>query len=225
MITPTLTLRIVTDYPVAVDSFDHTHPKGTMQDNTHAPQFVHAVERVFDGRKVAVMDLGCAGGGLVKDFLDAGHFAVGIEGSDYSREHHRAEWATIPANLFTADITKPFKIYALESEDTFNLLRHSLFDYRTLFDVITAWEVLEHIAVSDLPGLIRNIWRNLAARGLFVASVAAFEDEGYHVTLASKEWWLAQFERAGFENAEGMFTTGEYARQSSLYLVVRKVGA
>lgn len=204
-----MVMRIVTQHPLAVDSFDHTHPKGTMQDNTHALQFVQAVERIFD-RTVAMCDLGCAGGGLVKDFIDRGHSAVGVEGSDYSLKRQRAEWATIPERLFTADITKPF---------------HFCYDDELWrFDLITAWELLEHIAEADLRGVIANIRRNLEPGGLFVASVANFEDEGYHVTLAPKEWWDLQFEHAGFEPVEGLFTEHEYARRSSLYLTMRKVG-
>lgn len=196
-------IQIVTAHPLAAHSYDHLHPKGTKQDNTHAPQFVAAVERIFE-RTVAACDLGCAGGGLVKDFMDAGHSAVGVEGSDYSLKAGRAEWATIPERLFTADITKPFHFcYAGDP-------------WR--FDVITAWEVLEHIAREDVPAVLANVHSNLETGGLFVASIAQFEDERYHVTLESENWWTAQFLMAGLTVAGGFFRPGEYARQSSLYL-------
>lgn len=202
-------MQIVTAHPLAATSYDHLYPKGTMQDNTHAPQFVRAVERIYD-RTVAMCDLGCAGGGLVKDFVERNHSAVGVEGSDYSLIRRRAEWATIPDRLFTADITQPF---------------HFCYDGAPWwFDLITAWEVLEHIAEKDLRGVIANIRANLEPGGLFVASIANFEDEGYHVTLASAEWWRLQFEHAGFESVDGLFHENEFARRSSLYLTVRKVG-
>ena len=46
----------------------------------------------------------------MKSILDAGGFAVGVEGSDYSQRHKRAEWATIPDHLFTTDATVPFQL-------------------------------------------------------------------------------------------------------------------
>jgi predicted TPR repeat methyltransferase len=204
-------MHLRTLHPLAFDSYDHTHPKGTMQDNTHAPQFVSAVERIFDG-KILSCDLGCAGGGLVKDFIDCGHEAVGVEGSDYSRAIGRAEWATIPKSLFTADITKPFNF----RDDAWKPV---------LFDLMTAWEVLEHITEEDLPGLFDNLQTNLRKGGLFVASIATFEDEGYHVTLKPAEWWRLQFEGHGFEIVEGLFAEHEYARRSSVYLTARKAEA
>ena len=88
-------LRIRTDHPVAYESHDHQMPHGTANDNTHYPWFVAKTQHVF-GRKVRHMDLGCSGGGLVKDFLDANHFSVGVEGSDYSLKRQRAEWKTSP---------------------------------------------------------------------------------------------------------------------------------
>lgn len=129
-------LQIITEHPIAYESFDHIKPHGTANDNTHYPWFVTKTQRIF-GRKVKHMDLGCAGGGLVKDFIDMNHFSVGVEGSDFSFKNQRAEWKTIPGNLFTADITKPFHI--IDDQD------HK----QVLFDVISAWEVMEHINKQD----------------------------------------------------------------------------
>jgi len=38
------------------------------------------------------MDIRCSGGGLVLDGILKGHFAIGLEGSDYSKKRQRAEW-------------------------------------------------------------------------------------------------------------------------------------
>jgi hypothetical protein len=62
-------------------------------------------------RPVNVIDLGCAGGGWVKDCWDWGHVAVGIDGCNWGRVHGNCEWATIPQYLFTADIAKPFTVH------------------------------------------------------------------------------------------------------------------
>lgn len=197
--------QIKTDHPIAVKSDDHIYPRGTRNDNTRYPRFVHAAERAI-GKNLRVMELGCAGGGLVLDFILAGHDAVGIEGSDYSAIWRRAEWATIPERLFTADITKPFSIFVDNEPQK--------------FDLITAWEVLEHIREEDLDGLFANIRQHLAQNGIFCGSVATFEDSDpisgavWHVTVKPYEWWVKKITDAGFEIVEGLFSTADFPRGS-----------
>lgn len=203
-------MNLLTDFPIAYESFDHIEPKGTMHDNTHHKLFVDRVNEISSGNKIKFADLGCSGGGLVKDFLDDGHDAIGIEGSDYSQRNKRAEWATIPDNLFTADITKPFFIVTDNSTGQ--------------CDIITAWDVLEHIHEIDLGVLITNIRNNLKTNGLFVASVATFEDHPHHVTLKDRDWWLSIFKKYKMIDAgEGFFGLDHMVRQSSFYLVLKKV--
>lgn len=199
------TYQIKTDHPIAVKSDDHIYPRGTRNDNTRHPRFVHAAERAI-GKNLRVMELGCAGGGLVLDFLLAGHDAVGIEGSDYSAIWRRAEWATIPERLFTADITKPFSTF-VDGEPQ-------------RFDLITAWEVLEHIRDDDIDGLFVNIRQHLAQNGIFCGSVATFEDcdpvsgAVWHVTVKPYDWWVKRITDAGFEIVEGLFSTADFPRGS-----------
>jgi predicted TPR repeat methyltransferase len=203
-------MNVITDFPIAYESFDYIEPKGTMVDNTHGHAFVERVEQIAEGRKINFADLGCSGGALVKNFLDKGHVAVGIEGSDYSQRNKRAEWATIPDNLFTADITKPF--FIVEEGIT------------GLCDVITAWDVLEHIHEIDLGVLITNIRNNLKTNGLFVASIATFEDHPHHVTLKEKDWWLNLFKKYKMIDAgDGFFGEQHMVRSSSFYIVLKKV--
>ena len=199
------TYQIKTEHPIAIKSDDHIYPRGTRNDNTRHPRFVYAAERAI-GQKLRVMELGCAGGGLVLDFMLSGHDAVGIEGSDYSAVWRRAEWATIPERLFTADITKPFSTFV---------------DGETQrFDLITAWEVLEHIRDDDIDGLFDNIRRHLAQNGIFCGSVATFEDcdpvSGaiWHVTVKPYAWWVKRITEAGFEIVEGLFSTADFPRGS-----------
>jgi predicted TPR repeat methyltransferase len=204
-------ITVMTDFPIAYESHDHTEPKGTMNDNTHKPEFVARLNEISNGVKIILADLGCSGGGLVKDMLDDGHQAVGIEGSDYSLKQKRAEWATIPDNLFTADITKPFFVVD-ENKIT------------GLCDVITAWDVLEHIPEIDISGLITNIRNNLKVGGLFVCSIATFVDEPHHVTLRPKEWWLKEFAKFKLVPNDGeLFTEHQMVRQSSFYLTLVRV--
>ncbi len=191
---PRLTLR--TEHPVAATSADHLHPRGTANDDTRHPRFVTASERQFGRTPIRHLDLGCAGAGLVWDFLLAGHASYGIEGSDYPSRTRRAYWRVIPDHLFTADVTQPFDV--LDGADK-----------PQVFDVITAWEVLEHIPEVAIDGLFGNIARHLAPGGIFVASVATFPDEDkasgavWHVTIRPREWWLTRAARHGLRPIEG----------------------
>ena len=112
-----------------------------------------------DCAHIRLLDLGCAGGGLVRSLLSDGCFSLGVEGSDVSRRYKMAEWATCPWHLLTADITQPFTI--VDNADR-----------PVLFNVVTAWEVLEHIPEAGIPVLIENVLRHLGdGGGFFIASV------------------------------------------------------
>lgn len=178
---------VETDFPVAVASRDHTHPHGTKKDNSRWRRFNEKLYALLPKNPVRVLDLGCSGGGFVKDCLDDGHLAVGIEGSDYSLLNRRAEWATIPANLFTADITRPFSI----RED----------GRAAMFDCVTSWEVMEHIAEEGLSQLFENISSHLAQGGVWVMSVST-NDEFHHITVRDRPWWLERLRLAGFVNRQ-----------------------
>jgi SAM-dependent methyltransferase len=182
-------LDLLTDYPIAVNSNDHIQPRGSRKDNTRSLRFCNACERHFQRLPLSFLDLGCAGGGLVFDFLVRGHLAMGLEGSDYSLKNQRAEWRTIPEYLKTCDIVKPFR---LEDRKT-RQLKH--------FDIISMWEVLEHIHQDDLPTLFSNIRNHLKDDGLFLGSIALRHDTvdgiDYHKTVMPQQWWVDAFTQHG----------------------------
>ena len=185
-------IKLETEYPVAYESNDHIVPHGTIRDDTRYPRFIHACEMYFkDMDKLAFADLGCSSGGIVLDALLRGHEAVGLEGSDESFKQQRAHWRVIPKNLFTCDVTKPFTL----KKD----------GIRKEFDVISAWEMLEHIGESDLDILLRNIKDHLKIGGIFVGSIANWDDidektgVNWHVNLHPYEWWSEKFKVYGVE--------------------------
>lgn len=206
-ISPDSGVVVETAHPLALDSDDHKFPRGAASDNTRYPRFCRKVESVF-GRAIRLVDLGAAGGGLVWDLLLSGNFAVGLEGSDYSLVNQRAFWPVIPNYLFTCDISKPFQVLELPSQRL------------ALFDVVSCWEVLEHIREEDLPELLSNIKMHLREEGLLLASVATFEDSDpdigakWHVTVREREWWEDLIKRQGFEMIEGMFEPLDFPRGS-----------
>jgi SAM-dependent methyltransferase len=185
---------IETNKPVAYDSPDHVHPWGTATNNTKSRRFNRKLLGHIPPDKLKLLDIGCAGGGLVKSILDQGGLAVGIEGSDYSRKNRRAEWATVPDYLFTADATEPFALFEESAEGA----RHPL-----LFNTITAWEFFEHIAEPQIAGVVENIMRHLAPGGIVLASIATYPDEYegavLHQTVQEKPWWVAKFAQLGLQ--------------------------
>ncbi len=184
-------ISVHTVKPIALDSPDHLVPRGTAQDNSVHLPFNRLLYGLIPANQIRLLDLGCAGGGFVKSILDDGGFAVGIEGSDYSQQLRRAEWATIPDHLHTADCTEPFFVAA---QDTRYLQR---------FNIVTAWEFFEHIATNRLPDVMANIKRHLEPDGYVIGSICSAYDINYgvhlHQTVQSREWWVSFFRYFGFK--------------------------
>lgn len=196
-----------TAHPIAEDSADHVWPKGAAFANSTNRNFNLKMYDYFSNRSdLKIMDLGCAGGGLVRSVLEDGFEAVGLEGSDFSRKLRSAEWDTCPHHLMTCDITDDFRLSRADGGGI-------------KFHCITAWEVLEHIPTPKIEKLIENIEAHLAPDGIFVASVDITPDGNpvigatYHLTMQPKSWWLEQFAKKGFKEVErNPFTTRDYVR-------------
>jgi SAM-dependent methyltransferase len=172
-------------HPVAFESPDHLAPKGTAVNNSTNKKFVLHIDaklrREF-GEQAALrmMDLGCAGGQTVADFMTLRWQGVGLEGSDFSLKHRRANWAQLAnTHLFTCDITKPYQMKLDGRPATFHL--------------ITAWEVMEHIATPDLPQVFDNIVNHLEPGGYFIASTTETSDLHEGLELHQTQWTNAQW--------------------------------
>jgi hypothetical protein len=189
-----ISFRVDAERAVAVSSPDHLIPWGTRRDNSRNPRFVQKLNKLFGASKgpLWLLDLGCSGGGFVADCLDDGWMAVGLEGSDFSKQRRRAEWRTIPENLFTADITAKFQVYIETAQES----------SQAKFDVVTSWEVIEHIAEADLPRVSENVQRHLRPGGLWIMSVSPnveiIEGVPLHQTVQSRDWWLQKFASLGW---------------------------
>ncbi len=183
---------------VAYESPDHLNPWGTARDNSKNMRFNEKVYKIFENKmlQLRVLDIGCSGGGFVKSCIDDNCLAVGIEGSDYSQRWKRAEWRTIPDRLFTGDITAGIDIY---------LSRNGV-EERLFFDLVTCWEVMEHIKEEDIAKVCSNIKKHIAEDGLWIMSVSYIDDivngVNLHQTVKQKEWWVKKFSENGFEHIE-----------------------
>jgi SAM-dependent methyltransferase len=190
--TPAQKLILKAEREVAYKSPDHLNPWGTRRDNSVNRRFNNKLYKLFpQGASLKILDLGCSGGGFVKTCLDDGFLAVGLEGSDYSKRFRRAEWRTIPEYLFTCDITGEFELLIEISGETRPLQ----------FDVVTCWELMEHIATPDLPRLAGNVIKHLSPDGLWIMSVSSRPDiingVNLHQTVQPKSWWIDTFAQLG----------------------------
>lgn len=183
---PTGTFQVETRYRVAFESPDHLAPKGTAENNSTNKKFVlHMDERIRRELNAGIntlnfMDLGCSGGQLVADFMKMKWRGVGLEGSDYSLKFRRANWATLAnKNLFTCDITKPYQVMLDAAPAQFHL--------------ITAWEVMEHIATPDLDTVFTQIRKHLAPGGYFIASTTETSDINEGLELHQTQWTNPQW--------------------------------
>lgn len=194
-------ITLETDHPVAIESPDHFAPVGTVNDNTTDADYIAAVKNYFKKSPgLKMMDLGCAGGQLVVDFLESGDYGVGLEGSTNARERGAGKhnWDKYgDKNLFTVDLTKPYQV----KDD----------GEQVKFDFITTWEVVEHIAPQDLPMFFENIRNHLTDDGVFCCSIAVVRDDvGYdaqgnlisrHQSVFNAAKWINILFDNGFELA------------------------
>jgi len=182
-------LEIQTQHPIALESHDHVEPDSTTEGLVRPTPFVrHCIEKLGDD--ITCLDLGTGAGGLIYEFARNNVLAVGIDGSDFNARYKVGYWPFIPGNLFTCDITQPFQIKRRSTGIKFG------------FDLVSMWEVLEHIGADDLDMLLGNVREHMLPEGYFVGSISRipYADKNgtpYHVTLQSQEWWAALFKKNG----------------------------
>lgn len=199
-----MTVEITTNHPIAKDSNDHLLPHGTRLDNSRNQRFAMMCREIIGKPQLRFLDLGCAGGGFIKDCIDGGDIGIGIDGSDYSLKAKRGAWATNPDSFLTADISKPFQ------------LREN--GKPIAFDVITIWEVLEHLTEDGVKMCLENVVRHMDGSGIFTISVSnssdAPEGKELHQTMKPAAWWEGLFFQHGLKRSpelEGYFQ-GQYVR-------------
>ena len=206
---------------IAQSSLDYKMPLGARQDNSSNKLFNEKLYRLYDNRWINLLDLGCSGGAFVREVIDDGHNAVGLEGSDYSKRHHRGAWRDIPDFLFTCDVTKPFSIYTYSPKRLMS------------FDVVTAWEFMEHIEKRDIEPLINNVVRHMSPDGMWIMSISSVPSISngvdLHRTQEPKKWWIKKFAEFGLIYVDDyvkyfntQFVRGKYETPEDFHLVVCK---
>jgi len=204
--------KVITDYPIAINSPDHIQPWGTMRDNSTSKEFIEEILNYFNNKSINFMDLGCSGGQLVIDFLKRNNNSIGLEGSDYSAKNKRANWKNYyNENLFTCDISKPFQVFL--NDKPYNC------------DCISAWEVIEHLTKEGLEIMFDNIQRHLKPEGIFVGTISTKEDviNGFalHQTVLSKDEWY-NFLKKYFDILNYDFKNAVRNDEGSFHILLKK---
>ncbi len=121
--------------------------------------------KIIDGK--TVMELGCGNGRFTQI---AGQSAKHVYGLDWAR-----------SQLFddSADNVEFVQADALKA----NFPK---------VDVACSGDVLEHFKPEDVPGLLAKL-HDCATVNFHV--IACYDDKHSHLTVESKEWWLAQFQK------------------------------
>src|SRR3989338_429256 len=199
-------IKLITDHRIAVESSDHIFPESTLEGLVRYPRLVKKAKEIF-GDNMSFLDIGCGAGALVFDFAIEGVLSIGIDGSDTCLRANNNYWRNLPKNFFTCDVTKKFS-YVDSSEK------------QKKFDLITSWEVLEHIPESGLNQMLKNIQDHLTDDGYFIGTCSLLEYSNpktgviYHVTLKSKEWWSNLFREENLQIVEDghLFSFNDFYR-------------
>lgn len=188
---------VKTEFPVALKSPDYFSPTGFKEYcTTRSQRFVCSCERIFKKKPIKHIDIGCGRGGITLDFLLRHHISIGLDGSDCLSIAAEREWDILGnKNLFTADACQKYEIfYKDKNQDGVPGVFHA--------DIITAFELLEHLPESRLDGFFKNILFHLDRNGLFVCSVSygsyVLNGVEHHLCRHPKSWWLKKLDGYGF---------------------------
>ena len=217
-------MRVITKKALAIDSLDYESPGGSIWDIHPGKSYCLKIKKLINSGKY--LDLGAGGGVLVDNLAKYGVDAYGLEGTDHAVNTSKYEnlpnhpwirkdekrWKIITdawkkwynKRLFHGDVTEEFSFYNDNS--------------RVTFDIISAWEVLEHIHENKIPFLVENIRLNLNKGGIFIGSVSTQTVDPHHVCCYEKPWWDNAFSK-GFEIEEWPVGLSSYRDEPNSFLV------
>ena len=180
------TFKIKTEFLGAFDTPDHIMPVGSIRDNYTNISLINEVLQYFNNSNIKVLDLGCAGGQFLVDFLRSGADVVGIEGSSHVfNGPGKFNWIKLMNhNFFLCDITKPFNISEYSES----------YENNTKFDFIHCSEVMEHIEEVDLISFLNNVKKHLSTDGVFCCQISIDDTDPLHVSVFDIEKWLKIFD-------------------------------
>lgn len=143
------------------------------------------IDEFAKDKQISILDLGCGGGGMIEDFINIGNIGVGLDVRNGYYLRRAYSWGTRPNNLFRCDITRPFQIY---------------FDEKPAkFDIITSFEVFEHIHPSHIDNLLSNIQNHSHEKTVLLLQISTNPYEWVHRTILPRTEWLNIFSKYNLE--------------------------
>jgi hypothetical protein len=185
-----MTMGIITDHPIAIGSYDHENPKGALDQQGHEGLEFFAVLKTSYPDIKTVLDVGTAAGWFVYNGVRSGFDIYGIEGTD--KADAATPWVLYKnVRLFHADLRYPFYLFNHTTAGGQRALS-------PLFDLVTAWDVLEHLTEEGIDNFLKCIY--MMSRKYFMATIEFTEEnnEGYHILCRPREWWVEKFKDYGF---------------------------
>ena len=183
-------MKIITAHPIAIDSHDHEVPRGALDQQGHEGlEFFTELKVAYPGIKT-VLDLGTGSGWFVNNGVKCGFDAYGIEGTD--KVDKLVPWLVFKdVRLFHADLRHPFYLFNHTTTGGERALS-------PLFNLITAWDVLEHLTEETIDTFLGCIYA--MSSKYFMATIEFTEEgnEGYHTLCKPREWWVGKFREHGF---------------------------
>jgi SAM-dependent methyltransferase len=192
-------ITLETNYPGALDSPDHLCPHGCILDNFASIGLMSEISEYFDDKQIVMIDLGCAGGQFVADFIGQGDIGIGLEGSSNALQGSgKSNWQKYHnKNLFLCDISEDYQLF-LNGEPL-------------KADFIHSEEVFEHISEDKIDNLLKNIKKHLKSDGICAFGISLTPDiqerDGkiyeLHQSVFPATWWREKIESNGFEILDG----------------------
>jgi SAM-dependent methyltransferase len=160
-----------------------------------------------------LLDVGCSAGAFVDAMLDKGWDAYGIDLSDEAR---RYATQTAQPRLLVGDVCDPQS-------------------FKDRFDMVTSWDLLEHIYVGDVEALLQGIYDVLRPGGRFINTICTRGDGEHdfvarpgtvvtrenswalvsgHVNIRYWDWWAQLLLSHGFELDYDLMYKFQVARSS-----------